>query len=670
MDLIHMANANGMNYILTVMDVFSKYAFCVALSEATAVAVTEALVHHVVPHGLGRPPYWVLDGGSEFKDVLAETVKAWGGVPAVSSPNHPQSHGLIERYNRTISNKIAKLLSESEDAIWLDVMPVAVEMVNNQVQESLTDKDAWLAPSEVWFARNPVLQALPQGKVEPPVGMSQYVKRLHKHWELIKQHVKESAQLYQQRMRQRHRNKENPLRSFTVGDEVTYFKPDGSKRIAKITQKQHGPYRVVEVHESGVDYTVQRVGSRNKKDKLKVHVDHLRKLKRFKEDGGEQAGIHQNKPTASDNSKKYVVQEICGERETSDSQRQYLVRWEGFEDCTWEPEENLSCPEKVDAWTQLSAVKRKSRYTAALRRGIAMVTAECMATCEVQDSKTKWESAVRIIMDLSDSQVEDVIQTVCEAAGITKAQVAAVLASPPCETFSHADATNISRGFNFRQHDNPLKPPRKLTGQDSKQAIAKRETAQNHDKMILKLTQELVRFHREYGGEIVVENPVGSLDKRPFMQLANWLQTVVRHTVMYCAYGYRYMKPTHIWTTLRNWRPEGITGNGKCGGKCGQGERHQQEKRQTFRHWEQIAGTNDRLPAGGKKQIWSLPELLTEEIMNALSTSQPAIEKKYVIDLFAGGESWRGYVYIPVDLRKLIARSAKRNELQQIISAA
>ena len=49
--------------------------------------------------------------------------------------------------------------------------------------------------------------------------------------------------------------------------------------------------------------------------------------------------------------------------------------------------------------------------------------------------------------------------------------------------------------------------------------------------------------------------------------------------------------------------------------------------------------------------------------MDALSASQPAGEKKYVIDLFAGGESWRksvevaGYAYIPVDLRKLISRS-------------
>ena len=62
MDLIHMANANGMNHVLTVMAVFSKYSFCISLSEATTTTVTEALVHHVVPHGMVRSPFWVLDG--------------------------------------------------------------------------------------------------------------------------------------------------------------------------------------------------------------------------------------------------------------------------------------------------------------------------------------------------------------------------------------------------------------------------------------------------------------------------------------------------------------------------------------------------------------------------------------------------------------------------------
>ena len=84
-----------------------------------------------------------------------------------------------------------------------------------------------------------MLQEMPHSKVqEPPVGISQYVVRLKKHWEMVKQHVKESARLYQLRMRQRHRNKNNTLRKFEVGDEVTYFKPDPLKRLAKITQKQ------------------------------------------------------------------------------------------------------------------------------------------------------------------------------------------------------------------------------------------------------------------------------------------------------------------------------------------------------------------------------------------------------------------------------------------------
>ena len=86
---------------------------------------------------------------------------------------------------------------------------------------------------------------------------------------------------------------------------------------------------------------------------MKVHVDHLRRLRRFKEDGGEPAGTHQSKPAAAEKSRKYVVQEICGERDTSNNQRQYLIKWEGYEDCTWEPGENLNCAEEVDAWTQL-----------------------------------------------------------------------------------------------------------------------------------------------------------------------------------------------------------------------------------------------------------------------------------------------------------------------------
>ena len=594
-------------------------------------------------------------------------MKAWEAVPYPSSPNHPQSHGLIERYNRTLSNKIAKLLEEHEEALWTDVISVATEIVNNLVQEAVSDRDAWLAPSEIWFARNPILQSLPRVSVEPPTNVSRYVQRLKRHWEIVKEHVQTSTRMYQQRMRERRdKNKGNPLRKFGVGDEVTYYKPSKSKKLAKIQAKRRGPYKIIAVLPSGVDYTIRRVGSSNKRDLLKVHVDHLRKLKRFMGEGGEVR--HQSKPVAPKRDETYEVECICGEREAEEDQKQYLVKWLGHEECTWEPEENLSCPDKVNEWTKLSAVQQKSKYNTAIRRGIVSAVEHSMSTEDYHQCCAVQEQAIRLIMDLSDLDVADYVQVICSVLGIKKSDVAAVLSSPPCETYSHADASNITRGNHYREHGDPLKPPRSRASVQDSSAQKKRELAQKHDLMVLRLTQQLVKTHEEFGVEILLENPVGSLSKRPFMRTTKWLQCVKRYMVTYCAYGFRYMKPTHIWTTLRHWQPRGTTGNGQCGSKCGNGEQHEREHRTTFVHKEHIAGSAARLPRGGKSKLWQLPPQLTREIMEALAEVQP--DRKYVFDFFAGEESWRqaveeqGYKYIPVDLTKL--KNSGQSELVQL----
>jgi hypothetical protein len=666
MDLVHMPEANGMKYSLNVMDIFSKYGFSVPLAEATAASVTEALVNDVLLHGMGRPKYWIMDGGSEFKDVLTEAITAWGGIASDSSPNHPQSHGLIERYNRTLSNKTAKLLADEEDAVWTDVRAAAVEMTNCQVQESLTDNDAWLAPAEVWFARNPVLQSIPGRKMQTPTNMTTYVKRLAQHWKAVQQFVQESTRAYHQRMKKRDKNKNIQLRSFEIGDEVTYFSPNKSKRWAKVSPKQKGPYLVKEMHRNGTEYTIQRKGSRNKKDTRKVHVDHIRALKRFKEtDAVERVA----KPAAKRHAKCYDVEEVCGERESSGGQTQYLIKWKGYQGCNWEPMENLSCPEAVQEWTALSRTQQRSRYNAAVRVGIVSTVEQCKEDSACDGAEAAEEDFMRLLMDLSDEGIDDIFKHICGFTRIDEMQLAAVLASPPCETYSHADATNISRGYNFRDHSDPTKPARKLRKGASEQAVAKHNMAVRHDKMIQRLTLDLVELRRRCGCELVMENPVGSLAKRPFMIAADWLQAVKRFTVTYCAYGYKYMKPTHIWTSMWDgdtaWKPKGSTGDGLCKGRCGSGDKHQSEKRETFRHWEQIAGPASRQPLGlngatRKQQLWSLPSMLTQEIMAHVAERQPG--KKYVIDLFAGGESWRksveeqGYVYVPVAIRRLMTQ--------------
>ena len=62
------------------------------------------------------------------------------------------------------------------------------------------------------------------------------------------------------------------------------------------------------------------------------------------------------KAPAKDRSKAYQVEMIAGERggsksksaTTQSKQKQFLVKWEGYNEATWEPEENLSgCPDKI-----------------------------------------------------------------------------------------------------------------------------------------------------------------------------------------------------------------------------------------------------------------------------------------------------------------------------------
>lgn len=57
------------------------------------------------------------------------------------------------------------------------------------------------------------------------------------------------------------------------------------------------------------------------------------------------------------------------------------------------------------------------------------------------------------------------------------------------------------------------------------------------------VNQHLMRLIDALGPRVwFIENPRGGLRKMP------WMQGLTRYTVTYCQYGYRYMKPTDIWT--------------------------------------------------------------------------------------------------------------------------
>ena len=111
-----------------------------------------------------------------------------------------------------------------------------------------------------------------------------------------------------------------------------------------------------------------------------------------------------------------------------------------------------------------------------------------------------------------------------------------IWASPPCTFFSVA---SIGKHWNI---DNTPKT------ENAKLGVT-----------IVQKTIEIIKYFKELNPNIIyfVENPRVKLRKLP---VANYIDK--RHTVTYCQYGDKRMKPTDIWTNSENWKPRAMCKNG------------------------------------------------------------------------------------------------------------
>ena len=100
-----------------------------------------------------------------------------------------------------------------------------------------------------------------------------------------------------------------------------------------------------------------------------------------------------------------------------------------------------------------------------------------------------------------------------------------------------------------------------------------------------------------------------------------------------------FKKTTNLWVKLGfDWQPEGVTGEGRCGEKCGQGCEDPITKR--FKHFMALAVDPQRGPRGtnATKMTCNIPEKLVIELLTAIN-EVGTIEDKVVLDLCAGFQS-------------------------------
>ena len=99
---------------MTVIDYFTKWPIAKALKEATIRVVSKFIYQKIIcKHGC--PEVLQSDQGTHFVNrVIKDLMEKFRIKHRLSSPYHPQTNGLVERFNQTLCKKLAKLSEETD----------------------------------------------------------------------------------------------------------------------------------------------------------------------------------------------------------------------------------------------------------------------------------------------------------------------------------------------------------------------------------------------------------------------------------------------------------------------------------------------------------------------------------------------------------------------------
>jgi hypothetical protein len=258
---------NGNKYILVVSDYFTRWteAFPIPNQEASTVArvfVNEYVCRYGVPVTLHT------DQGRNFESkLLKEMCEILKIDKTRTSPYHPQSDGMVERFNRTLEAMLAKYVNKNHKD-WDEHLQLVMLAYRSSVHE--TTKQTPFFMSFGREARLPVDVMF--GGSEVRKTRDQYVDDVRRNMENAYHEVRERTKAVQRRQEDYY-NKRVSGEPFKKDDKVWLHQPCTGKTISKkLHQPWSGPYVIIKRIADSV-YRVQLLGGRKRK------VVHFNRLK-------------------------------------------------------------------------------------------------------------------------------------------------------------------------------------------------------------------------------------------------------------------------------------------------------------------------------------------------------------------------------------------------------
>lgn len=231
----------GHKYLLTMVDLATRWPEAVPLKKVDAVSTAEALLNIFSTYGV--PQLLVHDNGGNFTAKFTSLVMKTMGIHQIkTAPYHPEANGHIERLNGTIKKALKK--AGAETTSWDKLIPLVLYAIRI-TQHSTTGH----SPYQLMFGRHPytptssLREAVEQQDSEDiPQPVLDYLNDLTVTMSLTKsvaeeaeRKAKQDSKIYQDA---RHKAKETPLK---IGDPVLCFEPNLKKGLSAAW---HGPYHI------------------------------------------------------------------------------------------------------------------------------------------------------------------------------------------------------------------------------------------------------------------------------------------------------------------------------------------------------------------------------------------------------------------------------------------
>ena len=236
---------NGNRYIIVAMDYLTKWPEAKPVPEATADQVATFLYEDIISRH-GCPAKILSDQGSHFKNqFIAKLTLKFQIKHLFSTPYHPQTNGLVERFNRTLCESLAKLTVDHENEWDKYIAPV---LFAYRTTKHNTTK---FTPFFLVYGRKAKLP-VDNLKLKDGYTLLNWIDDLVEELPMKRQKAKDEIAQVQQIQKDRHDAQIRSEKYFTIGQKVLYYiAAKEGQRSGKLQPNWKGPYYIYQVCANG-----------------------------------------------------------------------------------------------------------------------------------------------------------------------------------------------------------------------------------------------------------------------------------------------------------------------------------------------------------------------------------------------------------------------------------